>query len=328
MPTLLLTGATGFVGQHLLRELRAAGATVRALSRSQAADDALRAAGAEPVRGDLERPQSIAAAVDPGIDAVFHAAADTSTWKAEAARQRAINVDGTRALARAALAHGVRFVHTASVSCFSHLAHGTLNEDSERLGGRSWVNYERTKFLGEEAVREAMADGLRAAILYPAHIFGPGDTRNWARLVQLVDRGELPGAPPGSGAFADVREVARAHVAAWQRDCWGRSFLLGGEHASFLDLIARIGARLGRPVPKRATPAFALKAYARLQEALSRLRGLRPALTAEAAQFTCHRLSVDSSRAMRELDYRITPLDILLDDTIAWLRGHDMLARA
>lgn len=327
MTTVLLTGATGFVGQHLLRELKAAGVAVRALSRSDAADAALRAAGAEPVRGDLERPDTLAAAVDAGLDAVFHTAADTSTWKAEARRQETINVDGTRALARAALARGVRFVHTASVSCFSHLAHGTLTEDSERLGGRSWVNYERTKFLGEEEVRKAMADGLRAAILYPAHIFGPGDTRNWARLVQLVDRGELPGAPPGSGAFADVREVARAHVAAWQRDCWGRSFLLGGEHASFLDLIGRIGARLGRPVPKRATPAFALKAFARVQEGLARLRGARPTLTAEAAQFTCHHLSVDSSRAIRELDYRITPLDVLLDDTLAWMRGAGMLER-
>ena len=326
MTTVLLTGATGFVGQHLLRELRAAGVQVRALSRSATADAALSAAGAEPVRGDLERPDALAAAVTPDLDAVFHTAADTSTWRAHAKRQETINVDGTRALARAALAQGVRFVHTASVSSFSHLAHGTLTEDTPRLGGQSWVNYERTKFLGEEAVRAAMAEGLRATILYPAHIFGPGDTRNWARLIQLVDRGELPGAPPGSGAFADVREVARAHVAAWQRDTWGRAFLLGGEHAAFLDLIGRIGARLRKPVPRRATPAFALKGYARMMELLARLRGAEPTLTAEAAQFTCHHLAVDSARAIRELDYRITPLDRLLDDTIAWMREHGMLS--
>jgi dihydroflavonol-4-reductase len=324
MTTILLTGATGFVGAHVLRELRAAGVEVRALARSEAADGALRAAGAVPVRGDLERPSSLAAAVTPDLDAVFHTAADTSTWRGDRVRQTAVNVDGTRALARAALGHGVRFVHTASVSSFSHLVEGTLTEDTPRRGGESWVNYERTKFLGEQEVRQAMSDGLQAAILYPAHIFGPGDTRNWARLIQLVERGELPGAPPGSGAFADVREVARAHVGAWQRDCWGRSYLLGGEHASFVDLIGRIGARLSRKVPRRATPAFALKAYARLQEFLAARRGVAPALTAEAAQFTCHHLHVDSSRAQRELDYRITPLDRLLDDTIGWMRaqGH------
>jgi nucleoside-diphosphate-sugar epimerase len=325
MTTVLLTGATGFVGTHLLRELLASGVAVRALSRSASADASLRAAGAVPVRGDLAEPESLAAAVDGALDAVFHTAADTSTWRAEAARQTVVNVDGTRALARAARAAGARFVHTASVSSFSHLAHGTLTEDTPRRGGESWVNYERSKYLGEEAVRTEMAAGLQATILYPAHIFGPGDTHNWSRLVQLVDRGELPGAPPGAGAFADVREVARAHVAAWQRECWGRSYLLGGEHAAFLDLIQRIGARLHRPVPRRATPAAALKAFARVQELIARLRGRKPTLTAEAAQFTCHDLRVDSSRAQRELDYRITPLDRLLDDTIGWMREAGML---
>jgi dihydroflavonol-4-reductase len=325
MTTVLLTGATGFVGRHLLRELLDGGIAVRALSRSAGADEVLRAAGAVPVRGDLALPPTLAAAVDAGLDAVFHTAADTSTWRAEAPRQTVVNVDGTRALAQAARAAGVRFVHTASVSSFSHLAHGTLTEDTPRLGGQSWVNYERSKYLGEEAVRAEMAAGLQATILYPAHIFGPGDTHNWSRLVQLVDRGELPGAPPGSGAFADVREVARAHVAAWQRECWGRSYLLGGEHAAFLDLIQRIGTRLRRRVPARATPAVALKAYARVQELIAKLRGRKPTLTAEAAQFTCHHLAVDSSRAQRELDYRITPLDRLLDDTIGWMRESGML---
>ena len=327
MTTVLVTGATGFVGQHLLRELREAGVTVRALSRSDASDATLAAAGIASVRGDLAQPQSLASAVTADLDAIFHTAADTSTWRGDAARQTLVNVEGTRALAQAALASGVRMIHTASVSCFSHLVHATLTEDTPRRGGESWVNYERSKYLGEEAVRAAMAQGLQATILYPAHIFGPGDTHNWARLVQLVDRGELPGAPPGAGAFADVREVAKAHVAAWQRDCVGRSYLLGGEHARFLDLIQRIGRRLGRKVPERATPAVAIRAYARLQEFIAGVRGRKPALTAEAAQFTCHDLVVDSARAQRELDYRITPLDRLLDDTIGWMRGAGMLIR-
>lgn len=327
MTTVLLTGATGFLGQHLLRELQAAGAHVRALARSSTADAALLKAGVEPLRGDLENPSSLVGAVTRDLDAVFHCAADTSTWRAHARRQEAINVDGTRALAAAARASGVGFVHTASVSCFSHLAHGVLTEDSERLGGHSWVNYERTKYLGEQAVREAMADGLPTIILYPAHVFGPGDRRNWARLIQMVERGTLPGAPPGSGAFADVREVARAHVAAWQRGRWGRTYLLGGEHAGFLDLIRRIGARLGRRVPHRATPAWVLKPYARIVEAIAAVRGREPPLTSEAVQFTCHHLQVDSTRAIRELDYRITPLDALLDETIAWMREAGMLSR-
>lgn len=325
MKKVLLTGATGFVGQHLVRQLQAAGAQVHALSRSPTADQTLHAMGALALRGDLSQPEQLAALVSGDLDALLHTAADTSTWRADAQRQTQINVDGTRALAQAARAAGVRMIHTASVSCFSHLVHGTLTEDTPRRGGESWINYERSKFLGEEAVREEMARGLRATILYPAHIFGPGDTHNWARLIQMVDRRQLPGAPPGSGAFADVREVARAHVTAWQRDTAGRSYLLGGEHARFVDLIGHIGARLQRATPRRATPAFALRAYARALSMVAALRGVQPSLTPEAAQFTCHDLAVDCTRAQRELDYRITPLETLLDDTIAWMRQNTML---
>jgi len=326
-PSVLVTGGTGFLGRHLVRELQAVGATVRGLSRSPASDASLLAQGVEPVRGDLAEPDGLANAVAAGTAAVFHTAADTSTWSRQRERQARINVEGTRALAAASLRAGVGcFVHTSSVSSFSHLVHGTLTEDTPRRGGESWINYERTKFLGEEAVRSAMRDGLPAVVCHPAHILGPGDTHNWSTLVALIDQRKLPGAPPGSGAFADAREIARAQVVAWQRGRVGHSYLMGGEHVRFLDLVARIGAALGRPVPGRATPAMVLKAYAHVLAGIASLRGREPQMTPEAATFTCHDLAVDSSKAVRELDYRITPIDTLLGDTIAWMRVEGMLA--
>lgn len=326
-PSVLVTGGTGFLGRHLVRELQAAGAAVRGLSRSPEGDAALRALGVEPVRGDLAEPAGLATVVAAGTAAVFHVAADTSTWSGHRERQARVNVDGTRALATAALRAGAGcFVHTSSVSSYSHLVHGTLTEDTPRRGGESWINYERTKFLGEEAVRSAMREGLPAIVCYPAHILGPGDTHNWSRLIALIDQGKLPGAPPGSGAFADAREIARAQVVAWRRGLAGRSYLMGGEHVRFVDLVARIGAALHRRVPARPTPAVVLKAYARLLAAVARLRGREPQMTPEAAAFTCHDLAVDSSRAVRELDYRITPIHQLLGDTIAWMRDEGMLA--
>jgi dihydroflavonol-4-reductase len=328
MATVLVTGGSGFVGQHLIRELRERGHAVRALSRGADSDAALRALGAEPVRGDLAEPGSLQSALATPTEAVFHAAADTNTWRPANARQTLINVDGTRALAQAALERGVgAFVHTSSVSSFSHLAHGTLTETTPRLGGGSWINYERTKYLAEQAVREAMARGLNAVIVYPSHILGPGDTRNWARLIRLVDQGKLPGAPPGGGPFADVREIARAQVRAWERRRFGETYLLGGEHVSFVELIQRIGRLLGRRTPRRATPAFALRAYARVVYAASLVTQRAPEITPEAATLTCHELRVDSSKAQRELDYRLTPIDTLLADTIAWLREAGLVSR-
>ena len=322
MPLVLLTGAAGFLGQHLARELLAAGVQVRALSRRADSDAALAALGTLPVRGDVTDAASVRAAMR-GVDAVFHAAADTNTWRPNNAAQTRTNVGGAAILLAAATAEGVgAFVHTSSVSAYSHLVHGTLREDVVERGGESWINYERSKFLAEQAVR---CSGLPFIVFQPSHILGPGDTRNWSRLIRLVDRNQLPGAPPGSGAFADVREIARAQVRGWQAGKFGETYLLGGQHASFLELTSRIGAALGRRTPKRATPAFALMAYARVLYGVSLLTRKLPEITPEAAVFTCHDLRVDSGKAMAELGYRQTELGALLADTIAWMRAQNML---
>jgi len=323
MPTVLLTGASGFLGQHLARELLATGAQVRALSRRAESDRALAALGAIPVRGDVTDPGSLQVAMR-GIETVFHSAADTNTWRPNNAAQTRTNVGGAANLLAAAKAEGVSgFVHTSSVSAYSHLVHGTLREDVIERGGESWINYERSKFLAEQAVR---GSGLPFLIFQPSHILGPGDTHNWSRLIRLVDLGKLPGVPPGSGAFADVREIAKAQVRGWQAGKFGETYLLGGEHASFLELVSRIGRELGRKTPKRATPALALKAYAQAIYGLSLLTRKIPEITPEAAVFTCHDLVVDSGKAMADLGYRQTGLGSLLADTIAWMRAEKMLS--
>jgi len=322
MTTVLLTGASGFLGQHVLRELVAAGAEVRALSRREETDAVIRKLGGTPVRADVTDVASLTAAMT-GVDAVFHTAADTNTWRPHNDAQTRTNVGGAENLLAAAKAASVRsFMHTSSVSAYSHLVHGMLREDVAQRGGDSWINYERTKFLAEQAVRAA---GIPFIIFQPSHILGPGDTRNWSRLIAMIDQNRLPGVPPGSGAFADVREIAKAQVRAWQREKFGEAYLLGGEHASFLELVTLIGGQLGRKTPKRALPLPLLKIFAQFKYRVSLITRKPPDITPESAMFTCHDLAVDSSKAIRDLDYRATPLPALLADTIAWMRSVQML---
>lgn len=322
MSPVFLTGASGFLGGHLLHELVVAGHPVRALSRRPETDADISALGGVPVRASLADPSSLAAAMD-GCVAVFHAAADTSMWKRQALAQTATNVTGTTHLLQAAERSRVSaFVHTSSVSAYSHLVCGTMTEASPQRGGESWVNYERSKFLGEQAVRRS---ALPWIVCNPSHILGPGDRHNWSRLIRMVDRQALPGIPPGIGAFADVRQIARAQVRAWQRQRYGECYLMGGQQASFVDLVHRVGAALRRKTPRGATPSWALMTLARFADAWSRVSGREPQVTPESATLTSHRLQVDSSKARRELDYVETPLDTLLTDTLGWMRAEGML---
>jgi nucleoside-diphosphate-sugar epimerase len=162
-------------------------------------------------------------------------------------------------------------------------------------------------------------------VFNPAHILGPGDRHNWSRLIRMVAREELPGIPPGAGAFADVRQVARAQVRAWQARRFGQAYVLGGEHASFVDFVHRVGAALGKSTPRGTMPSWALMAYARTLDAWSRISGHEPRVTPEGAALTSHRAQVDSSKARRELGYVETPLDSLLADTLQWMKQEGML---
>jgi dihydroflavonol-4-reductase len=318
-----VTGASGFLGAHIARELLAAGHQVRALSRRSETDAPLRAAGIEPVRASLADRDSLRAAL-AGCEAVFHAAADTSTWRAEATAQHATNVDGTRHLLAAAADAGVAaFMHTSSISAWSHLVQGRVDEAVPQRGGESWIHYERTKFESEQLVR---ASTLPWIVFNPTQILGPGDRHNWARLIVLVDQRKLPGIPPGGGAFADVREIARSQVHAWQQRRFGACFILGGEPASFLDLVGRVGQRLGRPVPRRATPRWLMMAVARLLNLTSQVSGAPPRITPEAATLTSRTIEADDAKARRELGYRHTPLNALLADMLAWMKAESLIA--
>lgn len=321
-----VTGASGFVGAHLVRELVGAGWSVTALVRESSPREDIEGLGLDLRDGDITDPGSLAAAMPPAPDCVFHVAASTNIWSRRNAEQTRINVDGTRHVLDAAVAAGAgRLVHTSSFIVWGF--HDTLlTEDSEWIEADGWINYIRSKRLAEQAVKAAVSDGrLDAVICNPAHILGPGDRHNWSRMIRLVDAGKLPGVPPGGGAFADVREVARAHVRAYHDGRSGANYILGGEDELFLDVIRMTGEILGKPVPRRASPAWLLRAAGRLQAAMAAITGREPDLTPEGAAMITRHIHCDSSRARTELGYRFTPVHQLLEETCAWMRARGML---
>ncbi|MGE3161547.1 MAG: SDR family oxidoreductase [Burkholderiales bacterium] len=323
--TAFVTGATGFVGLNLVEALAARGWRVIAMHRAGSELKFLQRLPAERVAGDVTDAASVRRAMPQDVDAVFHVAGDTSLWSARDALQDRVNVDGTRNVVGAALERRARrFVHTSSISAYG-LQRGRIDESTEQLGRVSPVNYHRSKFHAEEAVRAGLARGLDAVILNPGAIVGPYDTRNYARLVFMVAAGSLPGVPPGRLPFCHVREVAAAHVAACERGRRGENYLLGGADASFLELVQAIGAALGKPVPARATPAWVLRALGALDGLRHRLTGREPTLTPEIVLQVAREVSCDSAKAERELGYRAAPLGEMVADCVAWLGAEGLL---
>lgn len=325
--TAFVTGATGFLGAQLARQLTESGWTVTALVRPTASLRDLEGIPLEVREGDVTDLDSLRRAVPADTDGVFHVAASTSIWSRRNAEQTRINVDGTVNVLRAAVEREAkRLVHTSSFVVWG-FHDRPIDEDTPWTPGDEWINYLRSKRLAEREVKRAVAEGaLDAVICNPAHILGPGDRHNWSRMIRMVNEGSLPGVPPGGGAFADVREVARAHITAWARGTSGANYLLGGEDVAFLDLIRMMGELLDRPVPRRASPAWQLALAGRLASARAWVTGRAPDLTPEGAAMISRHIHCDSSRAREALGYRFTPARQLLEDTIAWMRGAGLLA--
>ncbi len=325
--TAFVTGATGFVGLNLVEALAREGWQVVALHRPGSELKHLSRLPAERVQGDVTDRPSLERALPAGVDAVFHVAGDTNLWSRRNAQQDRVNIEGTRNMVEAALARRARrFVHTSSISAYGMLS-GRIDERAEQRGGFAWVNYQRSKFLGEQEVRAALARGLDAVILNPAGILGPYDTRSWARVIRLACAGKLPGVPPGGSSFCHVREVAQAHLAAAERGRSGENYLLGGADASFLELVHTIGAVTGCKVPSRATPAWLLRPVARLAHWLSYATGRAPTLTPETVALVSRNTFCDCAKAERELGYRPVPLRAMVEDSVAWLEGEGLLRR-
>ncbi len=323
--TAFVTGATGFLGLNLVEQLTAAGWSVIGLHRPTSNLAPLRALPVEPVEGDLLDLGSLKRALPQAVDAVFHVAADTSVWSRNDARQTRVNVEGTRNILDAAVAAKARrFIHTSTWNTYG-LEQGALHEGLPQRGGGSWINYNRSKFEAEEAVRAALARGLDAVILNPCHIMGRYDRQSWARIIIDLCNRWIPAAPPGAGCFCHGAAVARAQIAAAERGDSGRNYLLGGDHATLLEVFRVIGEVAGCRVPERTVPAFAFKAVARINVALAAVLGFEPEITPEGVEMVSLDARVISTRAEEELGYEKVPLRTRIEDSHGWLQGQGLV---
>jgi len=322
----LVTGASGFVGSNLVQQLLQQGWQVSAFCRASSDLRDLPSSDIDIHHGDVTDAGSVSKAVANKPDCIFHTAADTSVWRGHRQRQWQVNVEGTRHVVAAAREHDIgKLVYTSSFATWG-LQPQRFDETSEPDVSVHWIHYIRSKAYARDIVLDAVAEhGLNAVLLCPGHILGAHDRHNWSRLLIMLARHKLPGVPPGSGAFADVEEVAKAHVRAAAVGRAGEQYLLGGAEVSYLHLLQQAARVLQVSAPSRTTPAWLLKTAATLLHWQSQFTDKEPRITPEGAAMVCAHMQCDSSKAQRDLDYRITDIDKLLRKTLHWLQQEDLL---
>jgi len=325
MKTAFVTGGLGFLGRNLLEQLAARGWKVWVMDSSDNGIPPRLKSTVRLIKGDITDESSCTRALPENMDAVFHLAGNTSHWKLGDRLQTRVNVNGTRNMAAAALKRKARrFIHTSSIAAFGFQPR-RITETTESTALRSRINYFRTKRLAELEVHRGIENGLDAVILNPGNIIGPHDYAGWSRMFLMIHQGKLPGIPPGKGSFCSAREVASAHIDAFERGRRGHHYLLGGADASFQDLCVEIGKLLGKPVSKKATPPYLLKIAGRVSLWGSYLTRKEPPLTPEKAELVSSELICDSDKAVREIGYRTAPLNTMLKECYNWLIINELI---
>jgi dihydroflavonol-4-reductase len=322
--TVLLTGASGFIGSAVARHLVAERFSVRALVRPGSRRDHLAALGIDIVEGSIHEAAAVRAAL-ASIRYLVHVAADYRLWARDRGQIIAANVGGTRVIMEAAAGAKVeRIVYTSSVATVAPRPDGSPADESAFMPERAASGaYQRSKIMAERLVREMIAQGLPAVIVNPATTIGPGDVRPTptGRIIIAAATGRIPAFVDTGLNLVHVDDVARGHVAALRRGQIGERYILGGQNVRFARMLADIAVLAGRRAPRLRIPWYAALPVAWGAEAASRLTGREPLASLEGVRHARERMFFSSAKAERELGIRARPYMEALADALAWFRN-------
>lgn len=321
--SILVTGATGFIGSELVRQLLDKGEAVRILRRRTAKMDLLgEAAGrVEHAEGDVTDVFSVQEAMQ-GITHVYHTAGYIGFGgKREREQLYRVNVAGTANVVNVALEAGVqRLVHTSSMAAFGRPMQPTdvIDETSQWTPSRANSAYAQSKYEGELEVFRAIHEGLDAVIVNPALVFGVGrKSENTRQIAERIRDQRLPGIPTGGTNVVDVRDVAAGHIAAMERGRTGERYFLGAENLSYDTIIRMFANAFGVPPPKRVVRPRPALFLATLIEFASRLTGSHAVLTRETVRNASTFYRYDNRKAVQELGLQFRPFE----ETVRWMAG-------
>lgn len=324
----LVTGAGGFMGSELTKELVNEGYDVHILTRPKSDLSSLKEIKVTTLYGDVTDQESVNKALQ-GMEVVFHLAGIVAYSKNERSLMEKVNVTGTSHVVEACLKNSVkRLIHMSSVAAIgaSFTPDKILNEESPYELTHLNLGYFETKKKGEELVKKAtLQQGLNAIILNPATVYGPGDAKKGSRKTQVkVARGEFPFYPSGGVNVIDIRDVVVAILMAMKVGKSGERYILAGENLLIKDLFKIIAQQAGVNPPKLYLPRWALHGLGGLGDVLNKL-GLKGPISSENAWTSTLFHWFDSSKAKRELNLKPRPAIEALHASVEWMRLNGLL---
>ena len=322
--TTLVTGASGFVGSHVARQLVARGEAVRVLLRPSSQARAIEDLPVEKVSGDLRDPASLDRALT-GVRRVFHVAADYRLWARDSRDIYESNVTGTKNLLDAARRARIQqLIYTSTVATVA-VDRPSLPNEQTASGLQEMIgHYKRSKWLAEQEALNAAREGLPVIVVMPTTPVGPFDWKPTPTGKIIVDflNGKMPGYVETGLNLVGVEDAAAGHLLAAERGKVGERYLIGAENLTLkqvLDTLARI---TGLPAPRLKIPHTLALGVAYAETAFSRLLGREPQIPVEGVKIARHLMFVNCSKAQRDLGFHPGPVEGALERAVRWYEAN------
>ncbi|MBI2848171.1 MAG: NAD-dependent epimerase/dehydratase family protein [Chloroflexi bacterium] len=320
----LVTGATGFIGANLVRELLKQGYQVRALVRMESNCRNLDGLAVETVFGDLRDRDSLDSALE-GCDALFHVAAAYTFWTPDPKVVYETNVKGTENILKSALVKNIKkVVYTSTESTIGMCRNGILAcESVEADPGDLAGHYKKSKYLAEKLALKMCRDGLPLVIVNPTVPVGAYDIKPTPTGQFIVDflNHRMPAYVDTGLNVIDVEDVARGHILALHKGRTGERYILGNRNLTFREMLGILGDITSVKVPRLRLPIWTAWTAAVVDETVSgRIFGKQPRIPLAGVRTARHRRHFDCSKAVSELGLPQTPVEKSLGKAVAWFR--------
>ncbi|MBI1922366.1 MAG: NAD-dependent epimerase/dehydratase family protein [Geobacter sp.] len=320
-----VTGATGFIGASIVRELLNNGREVRVLVRPGSDRRNLLGLDVEIFEGDLCDPASMERGL-AGCDTLYHAAADYRLWTRDPAAMYRTNVDGTRTILEAALKKELaKVVYTSSVGTLGNPGDGTPGTEAAPVSFGDMVgHYKKSKFLAEREADKFIPRGLPLVIVNPSTPVGRYDvkpTPTGKIIVDFLNR-KMPAYLDTGLNIIDVEDCARGHILAAERGRIGEKYILGNENLTLCRIFGLLAEISGIPAPRIRLPHTPILLAAYVNEGIARMTGREPLIPLAGVQMARKKMFFDPSKAVRDLGLPQTSTKEALQKAVEWFRAN------